>query len=199
MSVLEVQRLLARLYTDPALLKEYIADRAVFSARHAGRDAELIGEIDSRQLEFFASSLRVKRAGEVKKLLRMTVAALGSRFAEEFEGYAALFIPAGERKHLADAMAFCEHLIRARTLEKQVVEAASFELSEFRIRFDLRREGETPIIVSALPSHRPWIRLMRFRYMSSALTGEEVIQGKNHRRRFVLFARVPLLRGIWYW
>lgn len=67
-------------------------------------------QLDSDQLESFACSLRSKRAGEVKKLLPMTVRALGLGFEAEFNRYAATAIPTGEQKHLADAMAFCEHL-----------------------------------------------------------------------------------------
>ena len=66
MSALEVQQLLARLYTDPGMLEEFLADRDGFCARRANGCGDLIRQIDPGQLEFFAVSLRSKRAAEVK-------------------------------------------------------------------------------------------------------------------------------------
>src|SRR4026208_1446619 len=99
MSALEVQQLLARLYTDPGMLEEFLSDREAFCAKHANGSGELIRRIDPGQLEFFAVSLRAKGAGEVKKRLPMTVRALGSRFAEAFDRYAATTIASGDKKH----------------------------------------------------------------------------------------------------
>ena len=199
MSVLELQQLLARLYTDPWLLEQYLADPAGFSSRYAPGDAGFVGQIDPWQLKFFALSLRSKRAGEVKKLLPLTLSALSGRFEDEFETHAAAVIPTGDRKHLADAMAFCEHLI-GMDLEQRTLEAAAFEFLDFKTRFDLKREGEAPVVVRVLPGRRPWLRLKRFGDMLPALTDNvDITERKSHRSRFVLFARLPGLRGTWYW
>lgn len=204
MSVLEVQQLLARLYTDPFLLEEFLSDREGFCRRHVNGCGGFIGQLDSDQLEFFACSLRSKRAGEVKKLLPMTVRALGLEFEAEFNRYAATAIPTGERKHLADAMAFCEHLIGdAGKLDQIIKEAAAFELFGFTVQFDLRREGNAPVVVQVLPGRRPWLRLKRFASELSELSGltgtQESLQQNRDRRRMHLFARLPGLRGVWYW
>jgi hypothetical protein len=199
MSVLELQQLLARLYTEPLLLREYLSDPRGFSIKYANSESAFLEQIDRRQLEFFADSLRSKRAGEVKKLLPMTVEALGHRFGEEFDRYASTAIPIGSRKHLADSMAFCEHLIaRSRVLDLTTLEAASFELLDFKVQFHLKREGEDPVAVEAEPGRRPWVRLCRFASKLSALAGDSS-GGKSQRPRLVLFARLPGLRGIWYW
>ena len=199
MSVLEVQQLLARLYTEPRLLEEYLADPDGFAFKYATGEPEFLRQIDRTQLEFFAVSLRSKRAGEVKKLLPMTVQVLGDKFGDEFERYASTAIPSGEKKHLADSMAFCEHLIAcAGILDRFTVEAASFELLDYRVRFNLKREGEAPVVVQAEHGRRPWFSLNRFVSSLSALSGDEdPDQGK--RPRLVLFARLPGLRGVWYW
>ena len=201
MSALEVQQLLARLYTDPGMLEEFLADRDGFCARHASGCAELIRQIDPVQLEFFAVSLRSKRASELKKLLPMTVRALGVGFTEEFDRYAATTIASGDRKHLADAMAFCESLIeRPRSFDDLTLETASFELLDFKVRFDLKREGRDPVVVEANPGRRPWLRFKKFAYELPALTGVDSLnQRKSERVRLALFARLPGLRGIWYW
>jgi hypothetical protein len=198
MSVREVQQLLARLYTEPRLLEEYLADPDGFSLKYATGEAEFLRQIDRAQLEFFALSLRSKRAGEVKKLLPITVQALGDKFEDEFDQYASTSIPTGEKKHLADSMAFCEHLIAcAGILDRFTVEAATFELLDYRVQFNLKREGEAPAVVQAEPGRRPWFRLNRFVCKLSALSGDD--EADEGKRRLVLFARLPGLRGVWYW
>ena len=62
MSALNIEHLLARLYTDEALLAEFLADRNGFCRKHAGGDADFFRQIDREQLEFFARSLRWKRS-----------------------------------------------------------------------------------------------------------------------------------------
>ena len=202
MSALEVQHLLARLYTDPRLLEEFLSDREGFCEKHANGCGELIRQIDPEQLEFFAVSLRSKRSGEVKKLLPMTVRALGSRFGEEFDRHAANTLASGDKKHLADAMAFCEWLIkRPATFDDVTLESAAFELMDFKVRFDLKRDGrDHPAVVEANAGRRPWLRMKRFRYELPALMGGDVSsERKSERILLALFARLPGLRGIWYW
>jgi hypothetical protein len=197
----EVQQLLARLYTDPGMLKEFLSDREGFCATYANGCGELIRQIDPGQLEFFAVSLKAKRAGEVKKLLPMAVRALGSRFSEEFDRYSATTIASGDKKHLADAMAFCEWLIeRSESFDGLMLECAAFEFMDFKVRFDLRREGGDPVVVEARPGRLPWLRLKRFSHELPALTGGDPLnERKRKRARLTLFARLPGLRGIWYW
>ena len=201
MSALELQQLLARLYTDPRMLEEFLADREGFCARNGNGSGELVRQIDPGQLEFFAVSLRSKRAAEVKKLLPMTVRALGSRFAEEFERYAANTIASGDKKHLADAMAFCGWVLgRPAAFDDLTIEAAAFEFLDFKVRFDLKREGRDPEVVEANSGGRPWLWMKRFSYELPALTGSDFSsERKSVRMRLVLFARLPGLRGIWYW
>jgi hypothetical protein len=201
MSALEVQQLLARLYTDPGMLEEFLTDREGFCATYANGCGELLRQIDSGQLEFFAVSLRAKRSGEVKKLLPMTVQALGSRFAEEFEQYAATTIASGDRKHLADAMAFCECLLEhSESFDDLTLESAAFELLDFKVRFDLKKDGSDPVVVEANSGRRPWLWMKRFAYELPALTGCDCVEhARSNRLRLALFARLPGLRGIWYW
>ena len=201
MPVLETQRLLARLYTDPRLLEEFLSNRESFCARYAD-DGDFVSQVDPGQLEFFARSLRSKRAGEVKKLLSMTVRALGPKFEDEFLTYATTTVPTAEKKHIADAMAFCDHLINNRRAELDAVitESATFELSALRVRFDLKLQGESPVAAQAIPSCYPWLCLKRMRLALQSSRGEiDFSPRSSAKARVVLFARLPGLRGVWYW
>ena len=201
MPALETQQLLARLYTEPGMLEEFLSDRDAFCATYANGCGELIRQIDPSQLEFFAVSLRAKRAGEVKKLLPMTVRVLAGGFAEAFDRYAATTIASGDRKHLADAMAFCEWLIQqSEGFDRLTMESAVYELLDFKVRFDLKKDGREPMVVEANSGRRPWLRMKRFSYELPALTGcDGGDQHKSNRVRLALFARLPGFRGIWYW
>jgi hypothetical protein len=195
-SLLETQQILARLYTDPVTLNAFLEDPEGFAAGHSKESELVLSEIDQWQLEFFASSLRSKRLGEVRKLLPLTTRALGQRCIEEFRNYSATSLPGGARKHLADAMAFCEYLL-SKTEDSTLAEAASYELSSFKVRFDIGYDGESPTVVRAFRSRRPWLYLRRF----SANVPEPGYSRTSETtgRRLVLFLRIPGIQGVWYW
>ena len=112
MGLAQVQRLLAELYTDPALRESFIRDRqAVAEAFDLSADeAHQLSQLSTGQVTFFANSLQRKRLNGVAKLLPLTKRALGDRFADLFRQYAVTPLPPGTRKSRADALAFATYV-----------------------------------------------------------------------------------------
>jgi hypothetical protein len=115
MGLAEFQRLLGRLYTDPALRARFEADRRAV-AREFGLDdddsAGVVG-LSVGQIGRFAEALVAKRRNEVEKLLPWTRGALGpARFTALFRRHAAGYVPAGPKKHRHDALEFANLLAR---------------------------------------------------------------------------------------
>jgi hypothetical protein len=130
----------------------------------------------------------------------MTASALGDRFHEEFRAHSALVAAVGEKKHVADAMAFCERLAgERRRIDPLALEAARFELSSFRLHFRLKREAGRPALCTALPCGRPSLWLKRFAYEVPALAGRRLGRRPEERATVTLFVRAGGLRGFWYW
>lgn len=115
MALAEVQRALARLYTDEATRERFLADPAAAGEALGLSDVEaaLLARLPADGLRYFAASLRRKRLGEVVKLLPLGHQALGPRFAALFWRYADTSIPTGTAKHRQDALAFAAFVERA--------------------------------------------------------------------------------------
>ena len=112
MGLVEIQRTLARLYTDATLRERFFGD-PVSVGRELGLSDEVARELSrlpAQKVGSFADSLRAKRLLEVNKLLPMTSRVLGGEFAAHFKTYAADYSPSGVRKHLGDALAFASYL-----------------------------------------------------------------------------------------
>jgi hypothetical protein len=116
MALAEVQRALARLYTDGEAREGFLADPAAGGAALglSAADAALLAGLPAQQLRFFAASLRRKRLGEVAKRLPLTHQALGARFAALFWRYADTYLPSGTKKHRQDAIAFAAFIAAER-------------------------------------------------------------------------------------
>lgn len=208
----ERQDSLARLCVDPAFLSQFLADREGFMKRH-GPSAGSLAEMGADQLRFFANSLVLKRANEVKKLLPMTVAALGGAFFERFARFAGATLPSGHKKHAADAMAFARMIadcaLRNSAGAAQgaprpdlATEAARFEFLKLSMRRRLIRDWSSPSVVRAATRRLPWVRLAR---LSGAL--RPLIEGADPAREpgeqagrlTVLFVSFWGSGGVWYW
>ena len=59
-----------------------------------------------QQVNLFASSLKHKRLGEIRKLLPLTYKVLGKEFDSLFVKYFETYLPTGSKKNLQDAVAF---------------------------------------------------------------------------------------------
>lgn len=114
MGLAQVQRLLAELYTDPALRERFFAEPQQVGAPYGltADETHQLGQLPAKQVSFFASSLRRKRLNDVARLLPLTRRALGKTFARLFWRYADTFIPQGVKKQRQDALAFSSFVQR---------------------------------------------------------------------------------------
>jgi len=109
--LIEVQHVLARLYTDGSLREQFLADPESvgkglgISADEARQLAEARASI-----RYFARSLQVKRLGEAGRFLPATRRALGVRYGPLFLKYADTPPPTGPRKLQEDALRFVRFL-----------------------------------------------------------------------------------------
>lgn len=113
MSLLAVQSLLARLYTDSAFRTRFFDDPGAACREFpltAGEEQQLAG-LDRGQVERFARSLRQKRLGLVRELLPGTAQLLGTQFAERFFEYCESQPSARER--VEEARVFAAYLLTA--------------------------------------------------------------------------------------
>jgi len=110
MSLKETQALLARLFTDARLRREFAADPVGVARRFgfAEKDARRFAAIDKGAVERFAEGLLGKRALDARKAMPLTARALGASydrlFLEAIEG------PPSPGRHRADALAFARRL-----------------------------------------------------------------------------------------
>lgn len=112
MGLAEMQKALARLYTNAALRERFFNDPAAV-ARELGfgdEEARRLAELSPARIDSFARALHNKRLAQVAKLLPLSKRALGGPFSEAFRAFADTYVPAGTKKHLGDALAFAGHL-----------------------------------------------------------------------------------------
>lgn len=192
MRVLESQQLLARLYTDRSARAEYVTDPVGFVNKH--RAEHSIAQLNAGQLLFFARSLLDKRAHEVRKLLPITAEVLGGDFFDKFKEYAATCLPAGPKKHAADAMAFCKSLVVGGG--DLLTDAVRFEHASLGMRHRLVLQGTNPVICRTRVRRLPWVKLLRLTFELPAIAQGE---RPRERRTWVLFVAVGAVGGAWYW
>ncbi|HEY0049232.1 MAG TPA: hypothetical protein VGB68_08115 [Pyrinomonadaceae bacterium] len=108
MSLLDVQNLLARIFTDKDLRLRFLLEPEKTGAENNLNEAEIeqIKQILPEQINFFADSLFYKRLHEVEKFLPLTRKVLGKDFEKYFREFANQFLPQTIKKHLEDAIEF---------------------------------------------------------------------------------------------
>lgn len=111
MGLVELQKVLAKLYTDTEL-REHFFSNPQFGETLGLTPLEVqqLSELSVSQVNLFASSLKRKRLGEVKELLPLTQRVLGKDFSKEFWCYSETYNPSGIKKHYQDALAFAKFL-----------------------------------------------------------------------------------------
>ncbi|HEX3246401.1 MAG TPA: hypothetical protein VHX16_13415 [Chloroflexota bacterium] len=112
MGLVQVQGLLAQLYTDAKLRERFFSDTHAVSEGYglSPDEARQLSQISPTQVTFFADSLRRKRHNGIAKLLPLSARALGERFAELFTEFADTFVPSGANKQRQDARAFASFI-----------------------------------------------------------------------------------------
>lgn len=190
MPLAEVQRVLARLYTDTALRAQFFADPERVGQEWGlnAEDRSLLTRLSAAQVAGFAASLHQKRWNEVVKLLPLSAQIGGRRLFQDFLRFADTSVPLGVGKHREDALAFAEALLRAETDKEFVPDWAK----------DLLRYEEA-LLMAAEPG-RLWLA-RRFRYpvdrLATALRQKDAITSTPQPTlllwvRFVRQGRVSL-------
>ncbi len=119
MSLITVQKALARIYTDSKLRDDFLTNPEV-----VGRTLKLncweiqqLSQLSSQEVNLFASSLKYKRLGEIRKLLPLTTKVLGNELNNLFFKYAETYLPRGNKKHLQDTIQFAQFILQTTTKE----------------------------------------------------------------------------------
>jgi hypothetical protein len=156
MALQQEQDLLARLYTDPDIRKQFLSKPASFAAESglSHEDADALARAAGYEVNWFADSLVNKRLREVRKLLSLTEQEIGAtEFERRFREFAAGFSPTSVKKHLGDALAFSDVLCGDDAVERPVKDVTRFESRRLRhgafgrrisfclLRHDPRRAG----------------------------------------------------------
>ncbi|MBC7933562.1 MAG: hypothetical protein H7Z38_23625 [Rubrivivax sp.] len=185
MGLAEVQRTLARIYTDAELRERFFGDplkvgREIGLSPKESRD---LAQMSAAQVKTFADSLYGKRLLGVGKLLAMTRRTLGERFDAHFRRYAAAPVEGGTPQYLDDAREFAAYLenrlreervgsgwtldllryekarLKAADPKRRVV-AAFFRHDISRLVRSVARREEPPTVVKR-PTVALWIRSKR--------------------------------------
>lgn len=131
MSLLHQQHILAKLYTEPQFRQKFLDEPIKIGAENGLNEAEIkeISEAMADELKFFSDSLFWKRFREVEKLLPKTKETLGKDFEQLFREFSANYFPDSIKKHLEDAIEFCEFL-ETKSLKSEIAkDFARFEKS----------------------------------------------------------------------
>jgi hypothetical protein len=136
MSLVNLQRAMAELFTDAQLRAIYTSDRSSFERRHAldEKESAQLTALSASAIASYASTLVCKRRSEALRLLPLTRAELKVDFATAFDRWAERTqLPAGPTRYAADARAFCKHLRASRsTFSRAIRRAAATDVSRLR-------------------------------------------------------------------
>ena len=129
MSLLDVQNFLARIYTDENLRREFLsAPEKIGQANNlSGTEINELAEVFPEELNSFAESLFYKRLREVEKFLPLTKHLLEQDFEKHFRLFAESYLPSTVKKHLEDAVEFCNYLQKDKTVSSIEKNSAKFE------------------------------------------------------------------------
>lgn len=120
MSLINSQQALARIYTNSKFRDDFLTNPDVVGNRLGLNCQEIqqLSQLSSQQVNLFASSLKRKRLGEIRKLLPLTNKILKQEFDRLFFSFAETYLPTGSRKHLLDSIAFSNFVKQNLTTDK---------------------------------------------------------------------------------
>lgn len=141
MSLLDTQNFLARLYTDENLRREFLSAPEKIGQENDLDEREIaeLAAVFPDELNAFAESLVWKRLREAEKLLPLTRAKLNRDFERHFRKFARNFNSASIKKHLDDALRFCDYLRADETVSGAAKNAAAYEQAKLEFRALSRR------------------------------------------------------------
>ena len=114
MGLAERQAAIAKLATNSKLRSSFAThpEKTLEQFGLNEQDIARLSKLSPSDLDRFAVGLLWKREGVVRTLLPLTYAKMGKSFSERFMEYSSIGAPVGVRKHLEDALAFAEYLIK---------------------------------------------------------------------------------------
>ena len=141
MGLREQQDLLARLYTDPELFSRFEAEPESVATKFQLTETEIhdLSALAGPEVKWFADSLIWKRFREVEKLLPTSSWLIGEKFEPLFREFSCEFNPTSVKKHLEDALAFTDWLLRGNHLDPLPADVLRFESTRLRHNAEGRR------------------------------------------------------------
>lgn len=126
MALADVQGLMARMFTDEAVRRQFFERPDAVAAAFGLTDHEIeeVRCLAQQQVAFFARMLERKRARGVGRLLPQSRRLLGPRFGELFARYAAQPAPTGPRRQRQDAVAFAAFVEKLAAAEQVLPDGA---------------------------------------------------------------------------
>ncbi len=145
MSLAETQALLARLFTDDDLRREFFELPVAVAARFglSAEDAQRLAALDRREMDAFAQSLIGKRALYARRALPLTARALGDQFDALVRE--AIGRRADDGKRRSDAAALVAHLER-RLAQRELAPVWIVDLARFELAF-VEAGGSGPALI----------------------------------------------------
>lgn len=134
MSLQKQQDFLARLFTDESLRQSFLSEpRKIGLANGLNeKDIAALENILPEQLNFFGDSLFWKRLREVEKFLPETKKDLEENFTNLFREFSQIYNPHSTKKHLEDAVKFCDFLLQKFELPEQKKLIVKFEKAKLK-------------------------------------------------------------------
>ena len=134
MSLITVQQALARIYTDSKLRDEFLTNPDVVGRTLKLNCVEIqqLSNLSSQEVNMYASSLKYKRLGEIRKLLPLTVKVLGNKLNELFFQYAETYLPSKQNKHLQDAMQLCRFILNTNIQPEWTLDIVNYEYMQLQ-------------------------------------------------------------------
>jgi len=138
MSLREQQNFLAKLYTDEQFRRDFLSEPLKIGAENYLTESEIaeISEMLPEEISFFAESLSRKRLREVEKLLPLTRKLLGDDFQHFFHKYSQFYNPQTSKKHLEDAIEFCNFLQKSDSVSEISKNTAKYERAKLKFYGD---------------------------------------------------------------
>lgn len=134
MSLIEQQNFLARLYTDEQFRRAFLSEPQKLGKENLLTENEIaeIFEVLPEEIAFFAESLFRKRLREVEKLMLLTREITGADFERFFREFSQTYNPQSVKKHLEDAIAFCNYLRKNAFVSETPKNAAKYEQTKLK-------------------------------------------------------------------
>jgi hypothetical protein len=136
MSLVNLQRAMAALFTDAEARALYERDQRVFIEHHFlnPEEAAQLAALSANAIASYAATLVRKRRSEAIRLLPSTHSELNDGFAEAFDRWVVRTpLPSSAGRHVSDALAFCNYIRTSRaTFSRAVRRAAGADARRLR-------------------------------------------------------------------